>query len=280
MAKQSIIFARWAHDVLGATVTFENPDRSYMWIFGLPWYGSPRTYSDARMSYCRYGRKYKKDTRFRVWGRSFMRIAKLCTRSHGKLSCGQAEHKHLGFDGMSTAEAAAYPPALCVAYASVIREFADVSVPPGRCEDKSAAACESFHEPPRTAACDTATAEKNVQVTSHGRVHHHQCRGLEADSANDIKEAEYEACAAGLRNAELFSDVYAPLQKVMNLLAPVMTKFMQANPEARFLHRACGSNPVRAPPSAACISKLRQQVGRTLGLAEGDCELHHPAATW
>ena len=52
MAKQAIIIARWAHSELGTTVTFEHPDRSYIWIYGLPWFGPPRTYRDVRMSYC------------------------------------------------------------------------------------------------------------------------------------------------------------------------------------------------------------------------------------
>ena len=56
MAKQAIMFARWAHNEFDATVTFENPDRSYLWIFGMPWFGPPRTYKDVRMSYCHFGR--------------------------------------------------------------------------------------------------------------------------------------------------------------------------------------------------------------------------------
>ena len=130
MAKQAIMFARWAHNEFDATVTFENPDRSYLWIFGMPWFGPPRTYKDVRMSDCHFGREYKKDTHLRVWGTSFDRIAKLCTKCKGHFSCGRAENKHLGFDGMPTKEATAYPEALCKQYASIIREAAGAQGPP------------------------------------------------------------------------------------------------------------------------------------------------------
>ena len=56
MAKQAIMVARWAHNVFEATITFENPDRSYLWVFGIPWFGPPRRYRDVRMSYCLYGK--------------------------------------------------------------------------------------------------------------------------------------------------------------------------------------------------------------------------------
>ena len=55
MAKEAIHFAVWAHAELHATVTMENPDKSYLWLYGLPWFGHCRTYSDVHMSYCRYG---------------------------------------------------------------------------------------------------------------------------------------------------------------------------------------------------------------------------------
>ena len=60
IARAAIDFARWAHRVLEATVTFENPDRSYMWLFGRFLFGSPSEYRDFRMSYCRYGTSYQK----------------------------------------------------------------------------------------------------------------------------------------------------------------------------------------------------------------------------
>ena len=66
-----------------------------MWLFGLPWFGSPRTIKDVRMSYCRFGKKYKKDTWFRVWGNNFGQLSRLCTRTRGNNTFGNAEHKHL-----------------------------------------------------------------------------------------------------------------------------------------------------------------------------------------
>ena len=68
IAKECILFARWAWKELGATVVMENPDHSYIWLYGIPFFGNHRNYKDVRMSYCMYGTEYKKPTRFRVWG--------------------------------------------------------------------------------------------------------------------------------------------------------------------------------------------------------------------
>ena len=60
IAKAAILFARWAHEELGATVVMENPDQSYLWLVGKPYFGSPKAYTDVRMSYCMFGTSYKK----------------------------------------------------------------------------------------------------------------------------------------------------------------------------------------------------------------------------
>ena len=36
IAKACILFARWAYKELGATVVMENPDHSYIWLYGIP----------------------------------------------------------------------------------------------------------------------------------------------------------------------------------------------------------------------------------------------------
>ena len=123
MAKEAINFAVWAHAELHATVTMENPDKSYLWLYGLPWFGHCHTYSDVRMSYCRYGKKYQKNTRFRVWGRSFAALERLCTKRKGKWACGNALHQHLGWGEASTQAAAVYPHDLCRAYAACLSDM-------------------------------------------------------------------------------------------------------------------------------------------------------------
>ena len=44
IAKRAIEVARWMHDELGAHVSFENPDQSYMWLYGARWFGSPNSF--------------------------------------------------------------------------------------------------------------------------------------------------------------------------------------------------------------------------------------------
>ena len=99
IAKQAILFARWAAETLGATVTLEHPDFSYIWIYGAPYFGSHTKYRDARMSYCMYGKAYKKNTRFRTWNGDFSKLSRLCTTKKGRHSCGNEYHAHLEFGG-------------------------------------------------------------------------------------------------------------------------------------------------------------------------------------
>ena len=102
MARIAIQFARWLHDDLGANVSLENPDKSYLWLYGAPWFGNTKQYRDVRMSYCRYGKQYQENTRFRVWGKSLGKIGQICTIKHGRLACGAVKHTHLGWDGEDT----------------------------------------------------------------------------------------------------------------------------------------------------------------------------------
>ena len=71
------------------------------------------------------------NTRFRIWGKCLSILGKLCAKKKGVLACGNKKHKHLGWDGESTAAAAAYPQALCEAYAEAITKDSDAEETPG-----------------------------------------------------------------------------------------------------------------------------------------------------
>ena len=96
MARISIHLARCIHDDIGAHLSLENLDKSYIWLYGAPWFGSTKQFRDVRMNYCRCGKKYQKNMRFRVWGKSLGYIRKSCILNHGIFTCGAVKHKHVG----------------------------------------------------------------------------------------------------------------------------------------------------------------------------------------
>ena len=65
VARRTIQMIRWVVAELNGIATLENPDKSYLWLYGAPWFGSPKSYRDVRLSYCMYGTRYQKHTRFR-----------------------------------------------------------------------------------------------------------------------------------------------------------------------------------------------------------------------
>ena len=81
MARISIQLARWLHDDLGAHVSLENPDMSYLWLCGVPLFGTTKKYRDVRTSYCMSGNTYQKNTHFRVWGKAWAILGR-CARSN------------------------------------------------------------------------------------------------------------------------------------------------------------------------------------------------------
>ena len=55
IAKACILFAKWAWQELGATVVMENPDQSYIWSYGRPFFGNRKAFKDVRLCYCMFG---------------------------------------------------------------------------------------------------------------------------------------------------------------------------------------------------------------------------------
>ena len=80
IARWAIELARWLREGLGADITIENPDKSYLWLYGEPWFGSSKIFRDIRMSYCMFGEVYQKNTRFRVWDKNLHGLSTLCSR--------------------------------------------------------------------------------------------------------------------------------------------------------------------------------------------------------
>ena len=265
IARQAILFARWAVDTLGATVTLENPFFSYLWIYGAPWMGSSKSYRDVRLNYCKFGMPYKKTTRFRVWNGDFGRLNQQCFTTKGSHSCGNAFHAHLEFGGVSTASAAAYPARLCEAYAECIEAMARTAAPA---------------EGSEPSANDIRLAEAEVKPTRKGRVKRHTRRGPEQQSQKEQRTAEDEACAAGLRNPALHIDEYGGWIALMATIAPIIRQGIADDSRLSNLSSACGKNPLKAPPPPKAVAAIRAKVGAALGISRGECERQHKASEW
>ena len=270
IARRAIELARWLREELGASITFENPDQSYLWLYGEHWFGSSKRFRDIRMSYCMFGKAYQKNTRFRVWGRNLQGLGKLCCKKKGKLACGRKEHKQLGWDGEDTAKAAAYPKQLCIAYAKAIMDTDSVL------KDTHGHEAAGTHS-----EMDTITAENSVTAISHGRVHRHVCRGEDEEGARERKEKEDKLCAAGLRNAHMFKKEHRAMQKAMDKLTPMISSFVKKHTELQGLHKSCGRDPgTKPPPPEETVKVLRDQVGAALDLSADETEAHAPQSKW
>ena len=95
VARRAADFAVWVDEALLGKASLENPDTSYLWSYARKNFGPTKRWKDTRMSYCRFGKRYKKNTRFRSWNLNLSSLAKKCTRKGGKNTCGQVEHAKL-----------------------------------------------------------------------------------------------------------------------------------------------------------------------------------------
>ena len=178
-----------------------------------------------------------------------------CVTKGGVHSCGQDIHKHLEYGGLSTADAAVYPEALCKAYAESIKKNVKK-------------------------AKLTVEAEQAVSVATHGRVHRHKFRGIDEVEGAELKKQEDDSCAAGLRNPADFTDKYGEMPELMQRISKVIASCRDNDPELTGLDAACGKDPARKPPSTESIKKVRAAVGAVLGLSVEECEQHHEASHW
>ena len=109
IALRALALAEWAASELGAAVSMENPQTSYLWSFLEPDIGVP--FIDAQFSACMYGPPYRKNTTLRCWGWQPSSLTKSCSLKQGAFTCGRTAaqgHKVLEFGGLRTSDAAAY----------------------------------------------------------------------------------------------------------------------------------------------------------------------------
>ena len=155
---------------------------------------------------------------------------KLCSKKKGVLACGNVKHKHLGWDGESTAAAAAYPQALCEAYAEAITKDSDEEETPWASEEDQPAGVKG---PTQPGPQSTEDAEQAVDVASHGRVRRHISRGVDLEGQQERTQKGDEVCAAGLRNAWTFQAEHATMQEAMNKFTPLISAFVKKHKDTQ-----------------------------------------------
>ena len=170
IAKHTALSVDFLVNELGAAGSWEQPAGSYMFPF-LETLGLPTAQPDkvVLLHQCKFGRPWKKPTTFTCYGGLRLRaLDKRCTSSS---PCSRPFHITLGFGSAATAPAAAYPIALCNAYA------ADVAAYVAWSSRRSAVARASVH--------------------IEGVVERHQDRGHTRTSARASREAEDASSWAG-----------------------------------------------------------------------------------
>ena len=60
----------------------------------------------------------------------------------------------------------------------------------------------------------------------------------------------------------------------------MIKRFRAQHPECQSLTGSLGNEPSRQPPSDATILKLRQQVGKVLGVPAEAADAHHECSPW
>ena len=154
-----------------AAGSWEQPLGSYMMPFldSIDALAQPPT-STVVLHQCRFGRPYKKPTAFYCFNGFLLR--QLDRRCSPSSSCGRQWHQSLGFGATPTGPAAAYPAALCSAFAAAV------------------AAHLRRHRSSRV--IDSAT------VVQEGKVSRHHVRGSTSLSLKEKRAHEDSLARAGL----------------------------------------------------------------------------------
>ena len=242
---------------LGAAVSVENPDSSYLWDYlDLDESLSP---VDARFSACRFGAPFQKHTRVRCWNWLPASLADIrCVLSGDDFSCGrtrQAAHVVLEFGSRHTSTAAAYVPGLCRAWAADVRAH--------------------FETTP-----DRADAVEAVTLTSSGPVRRHGFRGDTEISAKERRGEEDAQCTAGCRNPSALRPAWPDLWSTMALVRETLTRACAISPDLRGLVGCCGSSPSRSPPLEASLAAVRRELERVFVIPPGVFEQHNDSTSW
>ena len=95
VTRRATDFAVWVDEEFQGKASLDNPDTSYQWVYARRNFGSSKRWKDVRLSYSRYGKRYKKSTRFRTWKLDLHSLDNLCTRKGGKNTCDIHEHEKL-----------------------------------------------------------------------------------------------------------------------------------------------------------------------------------------
>jgi len=174
-------------------------------------------------------------------------------------SCGRtsaAPHATLEFGGWSTADAAAYVPGLCSAWAADVRSYF-------------------------LSAVDYVEAQRAIAVAGSGPVKRHALRGGDDPSMKEHRALEDRGCTAGCRSPADLHDGWPSLWETMAIVRSVLLRARSISSDLRGLVGCCGEAPDRPPPLEASIKAIRKELERVMGgLPEGTFDLHHPASPW
>ena len=257
IARNTLDLVEWLARDVGAAVSVENPKTSFLWAY-LD-FAEDVPYSDILFSACMFGAPYQKHTRLRCWNWLPPSLeGHQCSLTASGFSCGRTStegHEVLEFGGRSTADAAAYVPGLCSAWARDIRAF--------------------FEETP-----DYFAAQQAIDVASSGRVRRHQFRGATDESAKEKQRQEDLECAAGCRNPASFVPACPQLSVTMDLVRSVLLRAWKISSDLRGLVGCCGESPTRQPPLEASLLAVRGELERVFGVPAGTFDWHHEASPW
>ena len=215
----------------GGHSTIENPASSYIWLRpkfqDLISQGWILRILDA----CQFGAPWKKPTGVLCSPGWAPNIWKRCTwiPSKNRFSCGHTAawgafpHASLGRD-YPTAVAAEYPEGLTRHWAQEIRTLSGQDSP--------------------------ITIINPDDTECRQRVRRHISRGLDPDTAREVREAENVACRAGLRNPHLCTEGGArtALRATMTRVATLLKMIRARTPGFQNLTECFGENPPRLPP--------------------------------
>ena len=257
IACNTLYLAEWLAKELHVAVSMGNPAKSFIWEF--LHFDPELAPSDVVYSCCMFGAPYQKHTRLRCWNwHPASLVNHKCTSVGEVFSCGRTfadPHVALEFGSLSTADAAAYVPELCQAWAQDVRSY--------------------FVKTP-----DCVDAQRAIAAVASGPVRRHVFRGATDESAKEIKKAEDQKSTAGCRNPAWLRDGWPSLWDTMAPIRSVLLRARTASSDLRGLVGCCGDSPSRSPPLEASLVAIRCELERLFVVPPGTFDWHHPASPW
>ena len=176
----------------------------------------------------------------------------------GVFSCGRTQadpHVALEFGSLSTADAAAYVPGLCLAWAHDVRAHL-------------------------LNTSDYVKAQRSITATASGPVRRHVLRGETDPSAREQRNEEDRHCSAGCRNPAGLQEVWPDLWETMSIVGNVLLRARTASSDLRGLVGCCGDSPSRPPPLPASLVAIRHELERVFEVPRDTFDWHHAASPW